>query len=1121
MNDDTNDDDIQFYDQKWQKPPPDPYENFLIQFDEWSEISNEYNYKINYHETYFTFVISRGDESRLKVQILLDDDYISTPQSFVFRIQLLPPNPNYNTIHEKRIDFTPFKKADCICFDILQKEINEENGFVVNNQVQFSVRIKPYFEPIHPFPIRQESDPFGNNNYNDNPFLNDNHFCNFSSQSSLDMNSFDFPSRFSSQDSQNSFPKDVIEISKPSPYAGLKNQGATCYMNSLLQALFHLPAFRRLVFEMNHNIDKPDDENIPLNLKILFAQMQLFKQPASTANLTKSFGWTDKNTFMQHDIQEFCRVLLGNLEDKMKESDLDYGIKYIFKGVYRTFTKGIHKKFVKYVENVFYDLSLQVKDCSDIYEAFDKYVEKEILSGKNQYQSEEFGLQDAEMGLEFMEFPRVLYLHLKRFEIDPILNRSIKINSSFQFYNQINLSKYLAKDADPTLSAEYELFGVLVHSGSSLSGHYYAFLRPTVEEQWFEFNDSSVYTVDSKTAIENNFGGENHYNNNDLNKDSNKDINTETNQGEKAKSFNEYSYSEKTYSAYMLIYVKKYEKEKLFKEVENDLISEDIKEKIHQISDVSDSLTFLLYSKETTIIPNSQYGKLIFNFSTEDGQTLRIKKNLTHKELYHEVASLYNEDVNSIELWQFTSDGLLEKLPNNYSSLSQYIKGFCLFVFIDDNSKTNSQNSFGLSSSSAQSSSDISLSNLFLIKRELPIFAFIYCPFTCPPLHYLFSKRVEKNSNIQKYFENEIKIIFQIRFDVEINVYIKTQKLEKIENYSKTFHEFEGNSIFVIEFTKLSTWDKVDFPQNNFQFKQNEKVINFLDNMSLVEYNAKTYYDFSTDFILLKVNSFTQTKKVRIPGLIHFHEFRQFLTTVFQEGNDFIIFKKNSKKPMKCENNDLMCTLVQPFEQEYSIVFINNQYFTDDGQIAFDKIIRMEIEFFYDQFNIQSNEELFDEDLTISNIIKRFQNNFENNSKIRVLQIENGKICKILEDECKIGDVDGSLRIEKIPDDQIDELHFIKIQFSKDINKKSFLMNYENMKISELKSKIMHLMEISPENFVLLKFKYFNDSNKEIHVQNDDVFIDDFDDLFSEVLIEGKYQQSSHKYSDNSLHLYN
>lgn len=34
---------------------------------------------------------------------------------------------------------------------------------------------------------------------------------------------------------------------KETGYVGLKNQGATCYMNSLLQTLYHIPYFRKVV----------------------------------------------------------------------------------------------------------------------------------------------------------------------------------------------------------------------------------------------------------------------------------------------------------------------------------------------------------------------------------------------------------------------------------------------------------------------------------------------------------------------------------------------------------------------------------------------------------------------------------------------------------------------------------------------------------------------------------------------------------------------------------------------------------------------------------------------------------------------------------------------------------
>lgn len=37
-----------------------------------------------------------------------------------------------------------------------------------------------------------------------------------------------------------------LNSKKETGYVGLKNQGATCYMNSLLQTLYHLPYFRKV-----------------------------------------------------------------------------------------------------------------------------------------------------------------------------------------------------------------------------------------------------------------------------------------------------------------------------------------------------------------------------------------------------------------------------------------------------------------------------------------------------------------------------------------------------------------------------------------------------------------------------------------------------------------------------------------------------------------------------------------------------------------------------------------------------------------------------------------------------------------------------------------------------------
>ena len=99
---------------------------------------------------------------------------------------------------------------------------------------------------------------------------------------------------------------------------GIRNQGATCYMNSLLQTLYHIPGFRRSVYHMHMAHVEDPSRNIPLALQRLFWQLQFSNDSVSTKQLTKSFGWGAMDAFVQHDVQELLRVLTDNLDEKMK-----------------------------------------------------------------------------------------------------------------------------------------------------------------------------------------------------------------------------------------------------------------------------------------------------------------------------------------------------------------------------------------------------------------------------------------------------------------------------------------------------------------------------------------------------------------------------------------------------------------------------------------------------------------------------------------------------------------------------------------------------------------------------------------------------------------------------------
>jgi ubiquitin carboxyl-terminal hydrolase 7 len=75
-----------------------------------------------------------------------------------------------------------------------------------------------------------------------------------------------------------------------------------------VQAVYHMPT--------NEN-DEPTT-SLPLALQSLFYKLQYSRTPVSTKDLTKSFGWSTMDAFMQHDVQELNRVLCEKLEEKMK-----------------------------------------------------------------------------------------------------------------------------------------------------------------------------------------------------------------------------------------------------------------------------------------------------------------------------------------------------------------------------------------------------------------------------------------------------------------------------------------------------------------------------------------------------------------------------------------------------------------------------------------------------------------------------------------------------------------------------------------------------------------------------------------------------------------------------------
>lgn len=262
---------------------------------------------------------------------------------------------------------------------------------------------------------------------------------------------------------------------------GLQNSGMTCYLNSLIQCLFHLRIFRKIVF----SIDNPKSD-IANNLKLLFGRMQSMSGPVSTRELTKSFGWEIEDLFSQQDTQELMRLLLDRLDDSCHNKTSD-----LFKGVLSSFIKCPEANYESSHDEDFCDLSLQVDELSCLEDSIKAYFQTDKLTGDDKYQLPDGRKVDAEVGSKLKTNSQILCLHLRRFQYKD--GNLKKLNTRFSFPSELEFGGDL-----------YQLHSIISHHGNVFGGHYNAFVK--INGIWTNFDDENVRHCEEHEAIDENFG---------------------------------------------------------------------------------------------------------------------------------------------------------------------------------------------------------------------------------------------------------------------------------------------------------------------------------------------------------------------------------------------------------------------------------------------------------------------------------------------------------------------------------------------------------------------------------------------------------------------------------------
>uniref|UniRef100_A0A8D0H5D8 Ubiquitin carboxyl-terminal hydrolase 25 n=1 Tax=Sphenodon punctatus TaxID=8508 RepID=A0A8D0H5D8_SPHPU len=257
----------------------------------------------------------------------------------------------------------------------------------------------------------------------------------------------------------------------PNPYdrkrqdtwpVGLKNVGNTCWFSAVIQSLFNLLEFRRLVLNYSPPASAQDlprnqkeHRNLPFmrELRYLFALLVSSKRkyvdPSRAVEILKDAF--KSNDSQQQDVSEFTHKLLDWLEDafQIKAEEEREGEKpknpmvELFYGRFLAVGVLEGKKFEN--AEMFGQYPLQVNGFKDLHECLEAaMIEGEIES----LHSENSGKSGQEHW--FTELPPVLTFELSRFEFNKALGRPEKIHNKLEFPPILYLDRYMHKNREIT-----------------------------------------------------------------------------------------------------------------------------------------------------------------------------------------------------------------------------------------------------------------------------------------------------------------------------------------------------------------------------------------------------------------------------------------------------------------------------------------------------------------------------------------------------------------------------------------------------------------------------------------------------------------------------------------------
>ncbi|XP_001662174.2 ubiquitin carboxyl-terminal hydrolase 36 isoform X1 [Aedes aegypti] len=291
--------------------------------------------------------------------------------------------------------------------------------------------------------------------------------------------------------------------------AGFTNVGNTCYLNSTLQALFHVPAIANwLLSDKAHRERCEDNVNGQGCIICAMAKTLMASQNSSQGSIKPYLVVSKLQLVCKHlvpgrqeDAHEFLRYLVEAMEKsylaRFKNSkELDQYSKettplnQILGGYLRSEVKCLSCHHVSTTFQHFEDLLLDIRKVNSIEEALTMYFARERLE-EMQYKCEACKKKVAATKQFSLErAPFALCIQLKRFSM-----MGNKINKHVELKTRLDLTPFSSKSAVSNGRLTYKLVSMVTHLGSTQHCGHYTAIGGTESGTYYVFDDSLVRPI--------------------------------------------------------------------------------------------------------------------------------------------------------------------------------------------------------------------------------------------------------------------------------------------------------------------------------------------------------------------------------------------------------------------------------------------------------------------------------------------------------------------------------------------------------------------------------------------------------------------------------------------------